>query len=293
MPLKRQTAAAEMHAEDVGLAYQPPPSAYDGATTRVATPTVTPQNDRRQNEPGAWEQLRARASQAAANQAARAQQRAEARAARAAQSARPSETSARTSEAQSVAHTPVVSRPVVLAPGVGWRQQMYVYTILLLIGYTIWVADGAFTVVGAVTTVLPMTMIGIAAAIAGHLFLSWGQHSLIFHPHLVIKGVGILLLCVNAASNVAGIPRAVRAIRPDLLGSLPADPRDWLSGLSTWGISLVRRVVDPDLPGLSAPKWAATAIIVLLAATLLAWFAEKIRDYFQAQWNAQWAIRPR
>ena len=84
MPLKRQTAAAEMHAEDAGLAYQPPPGAYDGATTRVAAPPITPQNDRRQNELGAWEQLRVRASQAAANQAARAQQRAEARAAQAA-----------------------------------------------------------------------------------------------------------------------------------------------------------------------------------------------------------------
>lgn len=293
MPLKRQTAAAEMHAEDAGLAYQPPPNGYDGATTRVAAPTVTPQNDRRQNEPSAWEQLRARASQAAAHQAARAQQRAHARAARAAESARPSEPSARTGEAQSAAHTPGASTPVVLAPGVGWRQQMYVYTILLLSGYTIWVADGAFTVVGAVTTVLPMTVIGIIAAIAGHLFLSWGQHTLIFHPHLIIKGVGILLLGVNVASNVAGIPRAVQAIRPDLLGSLPADPREWLSGLSTWGISLAQRAVNPELPVLSAPKWAATAIIVLLAATLLAWFAEKIRDYFQAQWNAQWAIRPR
>ena len=288
MPLKRQTAAAEMHVEDAGLAYQPPPGAYDGTTARVSAPPATPQN-----EPGAWEQLRARASQAAASQAARAQQRAEARAARAAQSARASEPLARTGEAQSTAHTPVASKPVVLAPGVGWRQQMYVYTILLLSGYTIWVADGVFTVVGAVTTLLPMTTIGIIVAIAGHLFLSWGQHTLIFHPHLVIKAVGILLLGINAASNVAGIPRAVRAIRPDLLGSLPTDPRDWLSGLSTWGMSLMQRAVNPDLSALSAPKWAATAIIVLLAATLLAWFAEKIRNYFQAQWNAQWAIRPR
>lgn len=170
---------------------------------------------------------------------------------------------------------------------------MYVYTILLLVGYGVWFLDGAFTVVGAITTIVPPTLLGVGIAITGHFFVSWGQHTLIFHPQLAIKLIGLVLLAANALSNVYGVVGAAQALRPGLLGTLPSDPKEWMVALITWLGGLVRKLLDPQAPMVAVPVWRFTALIVLLLAFVLAWYAEKLRDYFHDQWKVMWLQRRR
>ncbi|KAB8140761.1 hypothetical protein F8S13_22425 [Chloroflexia bacterium SDU3-3] len=176
--------------------------------------------------------------------------------------------------------------------GVGWSQQMYVYSVLLLFGYIIWGVDGAFTVIGAVTTILPPTALGVLIAIGGHFFLSWGQHALVFHPQLAIRSIGFGLLGINVLSNIYGLISTAQRLRPEMLGTMPTDPARWTQDIGTWITGLIMQTVRPGTAAPDTPPWIGGVLIVIILALILAWYAEKIRDYFQAQWKSMWALRP-
>lgn len=169
-----------------------------------------------------------------------------------------------------------------------WEKQIYVYAFLAVLGYMAMILDGAFTVVGTITTMLPPNLAGTLVGLAIHFFISWGQHTLIFHSRWLIKGLGMLLLLLNIVSNIYGITLMGQLVVPQLLGTLPTNPAMWPAAVLDW-ISGAFGAAGAAAP---MPPWLFTALIIGTLGGLLAWYAEIIYQTLREEFVRAWRARP-